>query len=184
MRAGDARHAGIVRRQSPIVSRSQETTTPACVVNGVKLRSHRLFLSRRWAAVACLLALGACAADSFTAQRAETTLRGMSATDLMACAGVPATTRQSGYLTFWTYEHDAPSSNGVNLTFPIIGGGVSLSGGGWCQAIFRLKSGRVADLRYSGATGSSLLPDENCAPLVRSCVVYARQQRKEAARKD
>jgi hypothetical protein len=60
---------------------------------------------------------------------------------------------------------------GIARFSPIRGGfGITGGGGGYCHATFRLKEGRVAEVRYSGETNATLAPDAYCAPIVSGCL--------------
>jgi hypothetical protein len=68
-----------------------------------------------------------------------------------------------------TYFGNSTSNKVFSLGIPLIGG-LTISAGGYCHVIFRVKEGRVAELRYSGETEATLAPDAYCAPIVRGCV--------------
>jgi hypothetical protein len=73
-------------------------------------------------------------------------------------AGTAQYFRRYGHLT---YIGNSTSNKGINL-----GGVVTLSGGGYCHATFRVKDGRVVEVHYSGETNATLAPDAYCAPIV------------------
>jgi hypothetical protein len=107
--------------------------------------------------------------DARTARTAQRSLIGWSEVDLETCLGAPDQHSTFGDTDILTYIGNSTGNKGVNLGLPPLGG-VTLGGGGYCHAIFRVKDGRVAEVRYSGETNASLAPDAYCAPIVRGCV--------------
>jgi hypothetical protein len=67
-------------------------------------------------------------------------------------------------------QRNASTNSGLNLTFPVIGGGMNFGNGGYCHATFKLVNGQVTALSYAGDTSVAGLPDAICAPIVRTCV--------------
>lgn len=116
--------------------------------------------------------------DSSVAETAQRSLIGMPVGDLDMCAGLPTKSEQINPATqVRSYERNESTNSGINLTFPVIGGGVSFGNGGYCHATFKLVNGEVTALSYAGDTSSAGLPDAVCAPIVRTCV---QQQTKHA----
>ncbi len=133
-----------------------------------------------------MLGLGACTVqDSNTAHTAQKNLVGATAAEIDACAGTPDHLEQLGpRQEFRTYSHDASSSGGFSLTLPVIGG-VSLNGGGYCRATFRMVDGHVTELRYAGDKDGTFTSDSTCAPLIKACVKQIDDIRRQtAARSD
>jgi hypothetical protein len=117
---------------------------------------------------ACLLT--ACAfKDAQTAKTAQRALIGWSELDLETCLGAPDQRTTLGDTDILTYYGNSTSNKSFSLGLPFLGG-FNLAGGGYCHAIFRVKDGRVAELRYNGETNATLAPDAYCAPIVRGCV--------------
>jgi hypothetical protein len=122
--------------------------------------------------LALLLVAGCAYQDSHVAQSAQQGLIGVSKADLDMCAGLPTKSERIDNTTeMRSYERSAETNSGINLTFPVIGGGVAIGAGGYCHATFKLVDGRVTELRYSGETSELGLPNGVCAPIVRGCVV-------------
>ncbi len=119
---------------------------------------------------ALLLLTGCALADSRSAQYAKMNFVGMSEVDLQSCLGAPDNHSTFGAVDVLTYKGNSTSSGGVNITLPIIGGGFSVSGGGYCNATFKVEHGRVTGLRYNGETDATAAPDAYCAPIVRRCL--------------
>lgn len=116
--------------------------------------------------------------ESSVAETAQQSLIGMSVGDLDMCAGLPTKSEQINPATqLRSYERNANTNSGVNLTFPVIGGGMNFGNGGYCHATFKLVNGQVTALSYAGDTSVAGLPDAICAPIVRTCVL---QQTKQA----
>jgi hypothetical protein len=117
------------------------------------------------------LLLGCAYQDAHVATEAEQRLVGTQVAALDLCAGLPTKTERIDSTTeLRSYERAESTNSGVTLTFPVIGGGMSLGNGGCCHATFKVVSGRVTELRYVGNTAASGAPDAICAPIVRACV--------------
>lgn len=109
--------------------------------------------------------------DSSVAETAQRSLIGMPVADLDMCAGLPTKSEQINPATqVRSYERNESTNSGINLTFPVIGGGMNFGNGGYCHATFKLVNGEVTALSYAGDTLSAGLPDAVCAPIVRTCV--------------
>jgi hypothetical protein len=105
--------------------------------------------------------------NSLRAERAKTSLVGMSELDLETCLGLPDKEATKGKTTLLSYN--ATSARTVNLSIPIVNGvGVSIAG--TCRATFRLENGRVASVSYTG--GGDPLEGQNsaCGSLMRACL--------------
>lgn len=121
-------------------------------------------------AVGLLPWLGGCTLySSHEAHQAESHMIGMSDYALQSCIGVPDQKAQVGNAEILTY-YDSATNNGVNLTLPIIGGGVSLTGSGYCHATFTLIEDRVVKVNYTGDNSQMLAPQSICAPIVKGCI--------------
>ena len=116
--------------------------------------------------------LSACALkDAQTANIARRVLTGWSELDLEACLGAPDEHSTLGDTDILTYYGNSTSNRSFSLGLP---GAFNLAGGGggYCHAIFRVKDGRLAEVRYSGESNATLAPDAYCAPIVRGCVQH------------
>src|SRR5215469_9446234 len=121
-----------------------------------------------WTVLTCMLA--SCAfEDARDAHAAQQRLIGWSEPDLEACLGAPDHQSTFGDTDILTYFGNSTSSKVFSLGMPFFGG-LTISGGGYCHAIFRVREGRLAELRYTGETDAMLAPDAYCAPIVRGCV--------------
>lgn len=107
--------------------------------------------------------------SSHEARKAQGSMVGMSDFALESCIGAPDQKAQVGNAAILTYDATT-TNNGVNLTMPIIGGGVSLTGSGYCHANFTLIDGRVTQVHYTGDNSQLLAPQSICAPIVNACV--------------
>jgi len=122
-------------------------------------------------AVSLLPALAGCSVeDSRTAERARSSLLGTTTADLQSCLGAPDNHSEFGDVAVLTYKGSSTNNSGVNITLPVIGGGFNVSGGGYCNATFKIVDGRVAAIHYNGETDAPMAPDAYCAPIVRNCV--------------
>jgi len=118
--------------------------------------------------VTCMLA--SCAVnDARTAHTAQQRLIGWSELDLEKCLGAPDQHSTFGDTDILTYFGNSTSSKSISLGMPFITG-MTIGGGGYCHAIFSVREGRVAEVRYTGETNAMLAPDAYCAPIVRGCV--------------
>lgn len=126
-----------------------------------------------WAVLACML-VGCAFADMRDAHAAQQKLVGWSELDLESCLGAPDHQSTFGDTEILTYFGNSTSNKVFSLGMPFFGG-LTISGGGYCHAIFRVREGRVAELRYTGETDATLAPDAYCAPIVRGCVLQAEQ---------
>jgi hypothetical protein len=126
--------------------------------------------STAFIAVASALASAAsgCAYENtMRAERAKSSLVGMSELDLETCLGLPDKEATKGKTTLLSYN--ATSARTVNLSIPIVNG-VGVSVAGFCRATFRLENGRVASVSYTG-DGDPLEGENNaCGSLMRACV--------------
>jgi hypothetical protein len=107
--------------------------------------------------------------NSYEAHKARNSMVGMSDYMLESCVGAPDQKAHVGNAEILTY-YDTTSDDGVNLTLPIVGGGVSLTGSGYCHATFTLVEGRVAKVQYTGDNSQMLAPQSICAPIVNACI--------------
>jgi hypothetical protein len=130
-----------------------------------------------------LLSMSACSLDdSRMAHQAQSGLLGFSERDLETCLGVPNRKDSFGQTTILSYDGTSTSTGGVNVTLPVVGGVVSVSGGGYCHLEARLDNDRVTSIRYAGEKDATLAPDAYCAPLVRGC--FARRPKHGADEPD
>lgn len=106
---------------------------------------------------------------SHEAHKAQNGMIGMSDYELQSCVGAPDEKSQVGDAEILTYYATA-TDNGVTLTLPLIGGGVSLTGSGYCHATFTLSDGKVTKVQYTGDNSQLLAPQSICAPIVKACI--------------
>ena len=68
------------------------------------------------------------------------------------CAGIPTPTAQLDPRTqLWSYENKYERTGGLEITLPIIGGGIAAGGSGsYCHALVRIVDGKVAGVTYAG----------------------------------
>lgn len=127
-------------------------------------------------ALLILVPLAGCTvADAESAKRARTEMIGMSEPDLLLCAGIPTRTKQLAGAEYQSYEH-AGDTGGINLTVPVVGGGVNVTGGGYCTVTFKMVDGKVAAVGFGGDNDSPLSPDAVCGPIVADCLSKPAQQ--------
>lgn len=119
------------------------------------------------------LLLPACAVkDSDIAQEARTRLMGMSEADLESCIGVPDQHSRFGNTDILTYY--ATSTSDINWSVPVVGG-VGVTNGGYCHITFRVTSGTVSQIMYSGEKNATFAPDAYCTPILRTCIDQLRR---------
>jgi hypothetical protein len=107
--------------------------------------------------------------SSHEAHKAQNAMIGMSDYELQSCVGAPDEKSQVGDAEILTY-YATTTNNGVNLTVPIIGGGVSLTGSGYCHATFTLNGGKVTKVQYTGNNSQLAAPQSIYAPIVKACI--------------
>lgn len=126
------------------------------------------------------LVCGCAYQDSHVAKTAEHSLIGTPVADLDLCAGLPSKTERINQSTeIRSYERNENTNSGINITFPVIGGGMNIGNGGYCHATFKVVDGQVTALAYAGDTTVAGASDAICAPIVRTCV--AQKQKEQSA---
>ena len=106
---------------------------------------------------------------------------GMDASALQSCAGIPTRIAQLDPRTqLWSYENKYERTGGLEITLPIIGGGIAAGGSGsYCHALVRIVDGKVAGVTYTGDNDDFIGRDGVCGPIFRGCL---REQEKVARR--
>lgn len=97
-----------------------------------------------------LLFLSAC---SFVPTKARHDLIGMKREDLIACAGVPDSRELSGDQEVIEYKQTQQVESPLNIKGPM-SLELDLGGHGLCNAVFRLKDGKVTQLEYTGPSAT------------------------------
>ena len=130
-----------------------------------------------WRQSLALLTLAACTPSHEVARQGRHLVIGMEATTLQACAGIPTRTAPLDPRTqLWSYENKYERTGGLEITLPIIGGGLAAGGSGsYCHALVRIVDGKVAGVTYAGDNDDMLGRDGVCAPIFRGCL---REQQK------
>src|ERR1700761_6920887 len=103
---------------------------------------------RRTALLLATLSLASCGyGASRQAHEAQISMIGMSAADLVACAGPAAkTTKLNDNAEVDTYTYTPPAGAGFNLTLPLELGGITIGGpGNSCITNVRLVDKRVTE---------------------------------------
>jgi hypothetical protein len=119
-----------------------------------------------------LILVGACATGHDVAEKGRHLILGMDADTLQSCAGIPTRTRQLDPRTeLYSYEIKYENTGGLQITLPIIGGGLRLGGAGsYCHAIVRVVGGKVVAVTYTGDNDEMIGREGICAPIVRGCL--------------
>ena len=128
---------------------------------------------RRTALLLTPLSLASCGyGASRQAHEAQISMIGMTAADLVACAGPPAkTTKLNNSAEVDTYTYTPPTGSGFNLTLPLTLGAVTIGGAGTpCTTNVRLVDNRVTEVHYTGADDLEVGNDGVCDPVVRGCM--------------
>ena len=128
---------------------------------------------RRTALLLATLSLASCGyGASRQVHEAQTSMIGISAADLVACAGPPAkTTKLNSSAEVDTYTYSPPAGAGFNLTLPLELGGITIGGpGNSCITNFRLVDQRVTEVHYTGPNDLDLGNDGVCDPVIRGCM--------------
>ena len=100
---------------------------------------------------------------------------------LQACAGIPTRTAPLDPRTqLWSYENKYERTGGLEITLPIIGGGLAAGGSGsYCHALVRILDGKVAGVTYA-ATMTTCSAETAYAP--RSSAAACGSSRNRATR--
>lgn len=128
---------------------------------------------RRNAIVLATLSLAGCGyGASRDAHLAQSSMIGMSAADLLACAGPAAkSTKINDKAHVDTYTYNPAATGGLTLTLPLSLGGVALGGSGTgCIANVRVVRNTVTEVHYTGPNDMTIGSDGVCDPIFRGCV--------------
>lgn len=128
---------------------------------------------RRSAILLLTLSLAGCGyGASRQAHQAQISMIGMSAADLLSCAGPPVkSTKINGAAHVDTYTYNPANTNGFTLTLPLSLGGVALGGSGnGCIANVRVVNNKVSEVHYTGADDQTIGNDGVCNPIFRGCL--------------
>ena len=117
----------------------------------------------KWLLAALLLT--ACSA---TPLKARHDLIGLKREDLIACAGVPDSRETLSDGEVFEYKQTQQVESPLNIKGPM-SLELDLGGRGLCNAIFRLKDGKVSQLEYTGPSATLLGPWTACEPLIKAC---------------
>ncbi|MFT8655973.1 MAG: hypothetical protein ABF785_04685 [Acetobacter papayae] len=123
------------------------------------------------AVLALALLLSACASIP---DRARHDLLGMDRSDLIACAGVPDNREAmpDGEVLQWRQDQQVQGPFTIKGPMSLE---LDLSGHGTCHFVARLRQGRVAQVEYTGPSGTLLGPYSACRPLVLACERFVRR---------
>lgn len=132
-----------------------------------------------WRHALALLTITACTPSHEVARQGRHLVIGMDATALQACAGIPTRTAQLDPSTqLWSYENKYERTGGLEITLPIIGGGIAAGGSGsYCHALVRIAGGKVVGVTYAGDNDDFIGKDGVCAPIFRGCLREQQQSR-------
>src|SRR5215207_3662912 len=133
-----------------------------------------------WGSRFALLMITACTPSHEMARQGRNLVIGMDATALQACAGIPTRTAQIDPATqLYSYENKYERTGGLEITLPIIGGGIAAGGSGsYCHALVRIVDGKVAGVTYTGDNDEMIGREGVCGPIFRGCL---REQEKARA---
>jgi hypothetical protein len=132
-----------------------------------------------WRHSLALFTITACTPSYEVAKQGRHLVIGMEATSLQLCAGIPTRTAQIDRRTqLWSYENKYERTGGLEITLPIIGGGIAAGGSGsYCHALVRIVDGKVAGVTYAGDNDDFIGRDGVCAPIFRGCLREQQQSR-------
>ena len=132
-----------------------------------------------WRLSLALLTITACTATHEVAKQGRHAVIGMDATALQFCAGIPTRTAKIDPRTqLWSYENKYERTGGLEITLPIIGGGIAAGGSGsYCHALVRIVDGKVAGVTYAGDNDDYIGKEGVCAPIFRGCLREQQQSR-------
>ncbi|MCI1909011.1 MAG: hypothetical protein LKI99_04775 [Acetobacter fabarum] len=121
-----------------------------------------------WRKAACCGLFLLTSACSSLPLRARHDLIGMDRSNLIACAGVPdnVATLSDGEVLQWRQDQQVQGPFTLKGPMSLE---LDLSGHGTCHFVARLRQGRVAQVEYTGPSGTLLGPYSACRPLVLAC---------------
>ena len=132
-----------------------------------------------WHQSLALLAISACTPSNEVAKQGRQLVVGMDATALQACAGIPTRIAQLDPRTqLYSYENKYERTGGLEITLPIIGGGLAAGGSGsYCHALVRIVDGKVIGVTYTGDNDDMIGREGVCAPIFRGCLRESEKSR-------
>lgn len=121
-----------------------------------------------WVLLTIAVVLAGCAAPGRdrAGSRAETSMTGMTETQLLRCAGKPRDRRKRGGGEIWTYETGG-GSNGNNRLEP--DNTPSPVPSRYCVARVYFEKGHVTRTEFSGFTGGLFTHGDQCERLLAEC---------------
>jgi hypothetical protein len=132
-----------------------------------------------WRQSLAFLAITACTPAHEVARQGRHLVIGVEATSMQLCAGIPTRTAQIDRRTqLGSYENQNERTGGLEITLPIIGGGIAAGGSGsYCHALVRIVDGKVAGVTYAGDNDDFIGKEGVCAPIFRGCLREQQQSR-------
>lgn len=100
-----------------------------------------------------LVVAGCSVQRAYVAQKARSSLVGITKSELLSCAGAPARSGSTEDMEVLTYVGDGGSTGALP-----------------CEVSFVLTNERVTKINYAGRTGGLLTKGEQCAVVVESCM--------------
>ena len=125
-----------------------------------------------WPQSLALLTIAACTPANEIARQGRQLVIGMDASTLQSCAGIPTRIAQLDPRTqLYSYENKYERTGGLEITLPIIGGGIAAGGSGsYCHALVRIVDGKVAGVTYTGDNDDMIGREGVCGPIFRGCL--------------
>jgi len=125
-----------------------------------------------WPQSLALLTIAACTPANEIARQGRQIVIGMDASTLQSCAGIPTRIAQLDPRTqLYSYENKYERTGGLEITLPIIGGGIAAGGSGsYCHALVRIVDGKVAGVTYTGDNDDMIGREGVCGPILRGCL--------------
>ena len=135
-----------------------------------------------WPQSLALLTIAACTPANEIARQGRQIVIGMDASTLQSCAGIPTRIAQLDPRTqLYSYENKYERTGGLEITLPIIGGGIAAGGSGsYCHALVRIVDGKVAGVTYTGDNDDMIGREGVCGPILRGCLRGRRNRARRA----
>ena len=140
---------GVLRRRR---TRTESQDTSLKRTGNSRAGGNAVLARPVWPQSLALLTIAACTPANEIARQGRPLIIGMDASTLQSCAGIPTRIAQLNSRTqLYSYENKYERTGGLEITLPIIGGGIAAGGSGWyCHALVRIVDGKVAGVTYTG----------------------------------
>lgn len=135
---------------------------------------HKILAIAALALLSATLSLGGCASPlEEKAERARSAMIGVSADQLMACAGQPTARNRESGADIWSYFRETTRSATIQTDQGFSPAGRSEIIGDYfryCEATFILQNNRITALEFRGRTATGREVLEPCGAIIDRCI--------------